>query len=250
MAGHQLKVAHGRIIDEMLRTIYASDQEMYPAPLSFDRLRSWVDACPDLCVCFEKQPSTEEPGHPDTLIPLGVIIVLPLLQAPWEDVLVGKVKEIEIDPTTMFPNIGTAKAHKEVVGLHVFHIERFAAFQDLSPTRSFVEFALSEIARRVAGITTWTVAGFSALTATPAGKKAFERMGFSATGYRETFTEESVDDASDGAETETLKRVVMSCVYDGKDESQPLTHLDMMGKDSRKVIATSEMTVRYCAAAG
>ncbi|KAK3684317.1 cytochrome P450 [Podospora appendiculata] len=249
MAGHDLKVAHRRISDEMLRTIYASDQEMYPAPLSFDRLRSWVDACPDLCICFETQGSTEESGSSDTPTPVGVVIVLPLLQAHWEDVLVGKVKEIEIDPATMFPN-GTAKDHEEVVGLHVFHIERFLAFRDLSPTRPFVEFALHEVARRVAGMmTTWRVAGFSALTATPAGKRAFEREGFTATGYRETFTEESVDDVGDGAETVALKEVAMSCVYDGENTSQPLTHLDMVENDSRKVIATSEMAVKYCTAA-
>ncbi|KAK3386576.1 hypothetical protein B0H63DRAFT_468019 [Podospora didyma] len=220
--------------EQMLRSVYASDQEMYPvAALSLDRLRSWVDACPDLSICFFPAPTptsaeddinnsyTNEPSSALTAVTVGVIIALPLRRAYWEDLLVGKVKEPEIDPAVMFPGSSSTKEREkedddneeeEEVGVHVFHIERLvvdsSGFLPMSTTSSspgpgpelkhrkkkrFAEVALDEIIQRATRMKTkmketnkrWRVVGLSALTATPAGKKSFHRMGFTSTGYRE-----------------------------------------------------------------
>jgi len=155
------------VSDAQLRTIYASDQEMYPAPLSFDRLRSWVDACPDFSIAFyENGDATTE----SEAVASGVIIVVPLLRTYWEDLLVGTVKEIDIDPV-MFPPTGREGHGDGVeVGLHVFHVERFRGLspgaaastsdlhggktQDVGNTlvttkKGFAEVAVDEAVRRV-----------------------------------------------------------------------------------------------------
>lgn len=104
------------ISDEVLRRIFESDQDMYPAPLTYERLKSWVDGCQELCICFQR---VLEEGP--EVRPMGAIIVLPLLKRHWEDVLVGKLKETDIEPV-MFAGEGYVD-----VGLHVFHVERFDA---------------------------------------------------------------------------------------------------------------------------
>ena len=139
------------INDDVLGRIYASDQDMYPAPLTYERLKSWVEGCPELCICF--QSGSEEGGD---LATVGAIIVLPLLKQHWEDVLVGNLKEIDIDAAIMFAGHGKAD-----VGLHVFHIERFNA----SPrTRLpyFAEHAMENI-RDIVRRKDWNIIGYSGM---------------------------------------------------------------------------------------
>ena len=130
---------------------------------------------------------------------MGVIIVLPLLKKYWEDLLVGKIKEVDIDVEEMFVGVsggGESSAEMEEsqlqvqapveVGLHVFHIERFAACDAediLKKTGArpaavtvrgcedgkmrFADVALEEVQRRVEafnvvmGRRRWDVLGFS-----------------------------------------------------------------------------------------
>ncbi|KAK1775473.1 hypothetical protein QBC45DRAFT_422047 [Copromyces sp. CBS 386.78] len=130
-----------RISDALLRTIYASDQEMYPAPLTYERLQSWRDACPELSICFSTSNDDSEKS-------LGVIIVLPLVKKYWKDLLVGKIKEVDVDAEEMFAGAGKELQHLQApveVGLHVFHIERFAAWD--------AEDALKKTGARPASLT-------------------------------------------------------------------------------------------------
>ena len=145
--GDSPKIQRTTISDGILKAIYASDQDMYPAPLTYERLKTWVEACPDLCVCFQ---ATSEAGP----VPVGAIITLPLLRRHWEDILVGKLKETDIEPA-MFARDGEAE-----VGLHVFHIERFDTGDPSTRIRSFARFALESI-REVAEKKAWKVLGYS-----------------------------------------------------------------------------------------
>lgn len=166
------------VSDAQLRTIYASDQEMYPAPLSFDRLRSWVDACPDLAIAFHEDGDATRYSGNNSSPASGVIIVLSLLRTYWEDLLVGKVKEVDIDATVMFPPVEIEDGGKNEVevGLHVFHVERFwgsstgaasttsgvraedtqagksGSTGATAPRKGFAEVAVDEAVRRVGGV--------------------------------------------------------------------------------------------------
>ncbi|KAK0707107.1 hypothetical protein B0T26DRAFT_729132 [Lasiosphaeria miniovina] len=174
--------------DSALGAIFASDQDMYPvAALSLQRFRSWVSAWPEVSICF-LPPAAHPPatsGSPQSPL-AGVIVVLPLRRAHWEDLLVGRIKEADIDAETMFParlgvgvgddNPYAGEEGGEEVGLHVFHIERFtalpgeghvsAAATGMGATKKrFAEFALDQVARRAAaigrGARRWSIAGFS-----------------------------------------------------------------------------------------
>ena len=161
--------------------------------MTYERLQSWRDACPELSICF----NANGPEHP-----VGVIIVLPLLKKYWEDLLVGKIKEIDIDAEEMFVDAGGERKQQQQqqqqhlqppveVGLHVFHIERFAAWaaEDASTKTGarpaavtvrgcedgkmrFADMALEEVQRRVEALDAeateagrgrrrWDVLGFS-----------------------------------------------------------------------------------------
>ncbi|KAK3493358.1 hypothetical protein B0T13DRAFT_513581 [Neurospora crassa] len=273
-----------RISDALLHTIYASDQEMYPAPLTYERLQSWRDACPELSICFNASNDGSE-------MPLGVIIVLPLVKKYWEDLLMGKIKEVDIDAGEMFAGVGgdgggsSTKMESEMqlqapveVGLHVFHIERFTAWDAEDALKKtgaqpatvtvggceygsmrFADMALEEIQRRVeafnaeAGERRWDVLGFSALTATPAGKKTFARLGFVSTGYKEIFrlieTSSSSSPTSEvhssgddlrGSQNKAGPHTTVSAIYIYPGEART----EKLGSD---VISESEMTVRYSA---
>ncbi|KAH8882618.1 hypothetical protein GQ53DRAFT_615455, partial [Thozetella sp. PMI_491] len=169
------RIHRAAISDGVLKAIYASDQDMYPAPLTYQRLKSWVDACPELSICFEAEGGGGR-------VPIGAVIVLPLVRSCWEDLLVGKIKEVEIDPLTMF-----AGADETEVGLHLFHIERFEAFKSSGRLVRFAEFAMDEARDVALGKGHWNVLGHSALTATAAGSAMCKRMGFLPTGYEELF---------------------------------------------------------------
>ncbi len=235
-----------------LHTIYESDQAIYPVTLPYSRLCDWVAACPDLSICFQSPTGAT----------VGVVIVLPLRRRCWEDLLWGRVKEAEIEAEGMFPSIQTLEEEgEEEVGLHVYHIERFGTeIQGFGRGKRFAAFALGVVMERaVRGRGRWKVVGMSgmprcfphfaflraaadelfhaALTATPAGKRAFDRLGFEPTGYRELFVTKGADDMSQrGTDKQPLDMV---CICPG-DESQPA---DVVG--GGVIVSMSEMAVKY-----
>ncbi|KAK4033920.1 hypothetical protein C8A01DRAFT_49586 [Parachaetomium inaequale] len=265
------------IPDALLRAVYASDQAMYPVALSYSQLRAWVAACPDLCICFRDTTTTITTttttsravggGSSSSSLPsqyeesaavaaeaAGVVIVLPLLRVYWEDLLQGRLKEPDIDPGNMFPVSGQGfgggdhpggemgvREGEEEVGLHVYHIERFGTGLPFADGRAkrFSEFALEEVMARAQARSEWRVVGMSALTATPAGKRTFERLGFAPTGYRELFVAKAPAQASRDDIDKQPGPLEMICLYPG-DEPE-------CGKvtDGGVVISMSEMTVRY-----
>ncbi|KAL2132390.1 hypothetical protein VTI74DRAFT_3867 [Chaetomium olivicolor] len=260
--------SHVPIHSPLLRAVYASDQDMYPVTLSYTRLRSWVDACPDLCICFQQEEDTpnreSDTSAPATAVDTaaGVVIVLPLKRKYWEDLLVGRLKEPEIDPWRMFagtvsgfgsgvsqdgPGRESGKGGSrdvEEVGLHVYHIERFG--REVKPgftngggesgKKRFAEIALEEVMRRAQARTGWKVVGMSALTATQAGKRTFERLHFTPTGYREQFVTKVA--AGTGAAQNSNPQVEMICLYPG-DETVPEV------ADGAITVSMSEMTAMY-----
>ncbi|KAK3314599.1 hypothetical protein B0H66DRAFT_605545 [Apodospora peruviana] len=254
------------ISDDQLRAIYASDQEIYPAPLTFDRLRSWVTAYPDLSICFyvrRQQQNTSSISSCGDITaapkeeeeqPFGVIVVLPLLRTPhWEDLLVGKVKEIIIDAGTMFPPQPPSSMDKNdleaaagvEVGLHVFHIERFIdrdavmSSDSPPPRKRFSEVAMEEVLVRVAErMRGWKICGMSALTATKAGKKTFARMGFTPTGYHEMFVPATDGDSNEG-------EMDMICYYPVPPTKGKERDGDQFAHTAGPAPAASEMVVKY-----
>ena len=144
------------ITNDILAAVYASDQAMYPVPLSNNRLRDWVSGCPDLSICFQ----SPKQGL------MGVVIVLPLLRKYWEELLSGKLKEFDIDPKTMFPDTTATLPHQRnrkpvQVGLHVYHIERLAVEPPTPNQRRFSEVAMEEVTRRAQERWDWEVVGMS-----------------------------------------------------------------------------------------
>ena len=79
-----------------------------------------------------------------------------------------------------------------------------------------------------------------ALTATPAGKRVFARMGFVPTGYAETFLLPAMRPETKERTADKKSDVSMVCTYPGQNS---LSGIDP-GIASR-VISTSEMTVKY-----
>jgi hypothetical protein len=77
----------------------------------------------------------------------------------------------------------------------------------------------------------------AALTATPAGKRAFARMGFTPTGYREMFVEKGKPEGS--ASGEKKQRVEMICLYPDEEGT-----LDKSARGAA-IVSISEMTVKY-----
>lgn len=157
--------------DSVLRAVHASDQAMYPVALPYARLRAWVDACPDLSVCFSAgvdggggaAGAVAGEGCPVTEgAVVGVVVVLPLRKRCWEDLLRGRLKEPDIDPGSAFPGTGLGGCDdgEEEVGLHVYHVERFDAGGGRAEKR-FCEFALGEVMRRAQVRRGWKVVGIS-----------------------------------------------------------------------------------------
>jgi hypothetical protein len=142
--------------EDLIKEIHSSDQSIYPAPLTYERLKSWVEGCPELSISYKisKGGSDEEP-------PLaGVVIVLPVRAEYWRDILVGKLKETDILPYT-FANDSDVDTE---VGLHIFHIEKFDAWNEeigkFDGLRPFAEFALQD-AREVVEKKGWRILGYS-----------------------------------------------------------------------------------------
>jgi hypothetical protein len=233
-------ISQASLTEDILQDVYTSDQDMYPAPLSLARLKSWVEACPELSICFRASDNQNED------VAVGVVIVLPLVKKYWEELLVGKVKETDVDAAVVFPKPGEYGLE---VGLHVFHIERFEAWPKVVKKRTrFAEYSLQAI-EAVAATMGWKTVGYSgkchrptndhdalqqpddapiaALTATPAGRATFTRLGFSSTGYEEHFLR---DDAGG---------INMVCVYPGMRRP-----LELAGARDGSGDLKSEMLVR------
>lgn len=176
--------SHWEVIDEsLMKYTYGSDQAMYPAPLlTYDRLRSWVESCPELCIVLRRGHDDSQPQVSATTVMesvLGTIIVIPLLRkywnrltgegkpeigTPFEDTL---MQEHDVDPSEMFPSrTGGQGSEKAEVGLHVFHIERFTGLTAEEEGRriGFTQLALEEVRGRVGTIfPSWSVMGYSGM---------------------------------------------------------------------------------------
>ncbi|KAH6648813.1 hypothetical protein BKA67DRAFT_661763 [Truncatella angustata] len=175
--GHIAEWLSEPMTEDVLQKIFMSDQDMYPAPLTYARLKSWVDGCPDLSRCFSIPPDTGKDTERNEVA--GAIIVLPLIETAWRDLLDGTLRETDIDPSVMFPPDDSSSA----VGLHVFHVERFS-----ERLKGFATGSL-KYAHDAARTKQWDVLGCSALTATEEGTRSFQRLGFVATGYEEFWVE-------------------------------------------------------------
>lgn len=176
--------AQWEVIDEsLLRYIYDSDQAMYPAPiLTYDRLGSWVDSCPELCIVLRRGRDDSQRQAPSAStvadFVLGTIIVIPLLRKYWAQ-LTGEGKqetgtpftntilqEHDVEAGEMFPpRTGAQGSQKAEVGLHVFHIERFPSFTGEEGRKiGFTQLALEEVCGRVgARFPHWSVIGYSGM---------------------------------------------------------------------------------------
>ncbi|OBR04498.1 hypothetical protein CH63R_11201 [Colletotrichum higginsianum IMI 349063] len=220
----------GPMTDDVLRGIFASDQDMYPAPLTWDRLRSWTTAAPDLATCFylpDNGPSAAAAAAAaDTRTIVGAVVALPLLAPAWRDLLAGGIKETDVDAASML-----ARDYDEgsgvVVGLHVFHVERFDVpeARESGVLRGFGSIAMRAVVAAAEG-KGWEVIGHSALTATAAGKRCFEQLGFEPTGYEEFW----VADMRGGVE---LVTVSADTAGDGRvvpDEGTVRGHARMFAK--------------------
>jgi hypothetical protein len=132
--------------DDLLQIIYDNDQALYPAPLPFERLRSWRDACPELSILYQV-------AGPDQPIDVGAIIVMPLLRSHWQALLVGRQKETDV-AASMF---ASAQTEGVEVGLHIFHVERFEGNQAV---RGLTKLALDLVAE-IVKTKSWKVIGYS-----------------------------------------------------------------------------------------
>jgi hypothetical protein len=82
----------------------------------------------------------------------------------------------------------------------------------------------------------------AALTATPAGKRTFERLGFSPTGYKELFVVNAAEGPLVELEGKGNQEVEMICLYPG-DEAVRGTSERVV--DGGNVVSASEMVVKY-----
>lgn len=158
--------------ESLLKDIYDSDQAMYPAPdLTFACLKSWTDACPELCLSLRSKPTDSDTVAANETVH-GTIIVLPLRQPFWDGLRLADISEHDIDAASMFPSSDVDSvaggAEKVKVGLHVFHIERFPGFTQTSKHVKFAPLALEEIRSRISeSFKPWNVVGYSGEKARP-----------------------------------------------------------------------------------
>lgn len=155
------------IDDRLLEEIYTADQAIYPAPLlTYQRLRSWAAACPELCICLRRH------GHEPAAE--GVVIVLPVREEYWGRLVAGELREHDVDPGDMFPpavSAATGGAHghpdKVKVGLHVFHVERYppsSAGDGGERMAPFTPAALEEVRSRAGErFPSWEIVGYSGM---------------------------------------------------------------------------------------
>jgi hypothetical protein len=115
----------GPITTDILRSIFASDQDMYPAPLTFERLQSWVNAAPEASCCFyadEDQDQGDDRAAAATKVLVGAVVAMPLREARWEALLNGALKETDVQAAEDFSNDNGGDSG---IGVHVFHVEKF-----------------------------------------------------------------------------------------------------------------------------
>lgn len=112
----------------MLRSIHASDQEMYPAALPLRRLQDWVEAAPWLSIEFVVNNT-----------PIGVVVALPVKGSSWDRLLRGTLMETDIEASRDFG--------EDQVGIHIFHVERYetSSTQDAVRFRGFGNYAVSAV---------------------------------------------------------------------------------------------------------
>ncbi|KAI1852201.1 hypothetical protein JX265_013054 [Neoarthrinium moseri] len=240
-----IPLVHGPMTEDVLHDIFASDQDMYPAPLTYPQLQGWTQACPELSVCFypPQAPTQPDGGSDARSKPAGASIVLPLMESYWRDLLVGKIRETDINASKMLCSEGGAE---HSVGLHVFHVERYD-----DRVKGFAKSSLEHavVAAQSKG---WNILGCSgglqrfctqwqrdlesradktfasaALTATPEGRRSFEKLGFRATGYQEIWVEVDAE-------------IQLRTVTPGQDREEVLTSIKA---DSIK--GEAAMSVRY-----
>ncbi|MBE3046228.1 hypothetical protein IMZ48_27565 [Candidatus Bathyarchaeota archaeon] len=145
----QIQIQRTPISDDVLERVYVLGQGMCPTPFAYAQLKNWVEKCPEFCIEFQ---ATLEGAAPT---PMGVVIMLPIVKTHWMDVIVGKIRENDVDATTMFARDPGAE-----VGLHIFYIERF---DTVSRQRNFGVLALNT-ARVIAEKKGWNLAGFSGMS--------------------------------------------------------------------------------------
>lgn len=154
--------------DHLLEEIYTADQAIYPAPLlTYQRLRSWAAACPELCIRLRRNGSESAAE--------GVVIVLPVREEYWGRLVAGELKEHDVEPGGMFPPAVSGAAdrtHGQLeavrVGLHVFHVERYSPSSPGDGGRRsmppFTPAALEEVRSRVGErFPSWEVVGYSGM---------------------------------------------------------------------------------------
>lgn len=144
-----IQIQRTPLSDAVLERVYELAQGMCPTPLAYEQLNGWVERCPEFCIYFQAALEGAPPA------PMGVIIMLPLLKKFWNELLVGRIRESSIDPSTMF-----AREPGAEVGLHIFYIERF---ETGSRQRNFGILALNA-ARVIAEKKGWNLLGFSGMS--------------------------------------------------------------------------------------
>lgn len=167
------------IDDKLLYEAWASDQDMYPASeLTYDRLKSLNDACPELSICLrgtqreaqtgatgDKTSNTLNVSEPDASVTHGLIIVWPLrADMYWKQLLDHTIEEHDVEAAMFPPFCGGVVGEKIPVGLHIFHIERFSAFERPRKGVGFTTMALEEVRQRIAKLErtkAWCIVGYS-----------------------------------------------------------------------------------------
>jgi hypothetical protein len=202
----------GLIDDDILNRIFSSDQSIYPAPLTLDRLRSWMRKCSPSSAYYDQ---TVDPP-----VLVGVIIVLPLRKKSWMDLLYGSLQESDISPLSDFSSI----TYGAEVGLHIFHVEKYSHEERHKGFTSMAmrdaEGMIESLNMRLDTEEDVKILGWSALTATEDGRGAFKNLGFRPTGPEEVFV---LDESSGNV------RMVHGTVEEGK---------------TGKVVARAQMMVR------
>ncbi|KAI5781922.1 hypothetical protein EDC01DRAFT_665380 [Geopyxis carbonaria] len=135
----------------LLPSLHASDNTLYPSPLTLATLESWHHAAPHLFLS----------------LPAGVILALPLPLHTHSLVASGTLREWEINASHL-----ASAATPKAIGIHVYHVERTR-----DGARGFAAAAVRAVAEEAtrAG---WRVERWSALCVTDAGRGAFRALGW------------------------------------------------------------------------
>lgn len=137
-----------------VQTLHRSESSLYPSPLTLATLLSWIAAVPAFSFTYTSG---------------GMLVTLPVKLQPWHRIVSGELKEWEITPCML------AAGSDESVGLHVYHIEKFAGWQ--GSWGRFADVALRRVQELVVE-RNMKVEGWSALAVTEDGYRCFERLGF------------------------------------------------------------------------